>query len=137
MYHLYIDFTGPSLPSEQGDMYCLKACCAFTDYLFCIPIPNKEVETVVQYHLKGTYSLFRGSKVLISDNGTEIKNSLFAEVCKILNMTKHFLTTHLPSSNLVERHQSALKRCITKFCHPSGIRLYPIHVWYKIHIHTF
>ena len=103
-------------------MYCLKACCAFTDYLLCIRIPNKEAETVVQYYLKSTYSLFRGSKVLISNNGTEIKNSLFAEVCKILHMTQHFLTLYFSSSNLVERYHSALKRCITKFCKKDASR---------------
>ena len=116
MYQLFMDLIGPFPTSTEGNTYCLTACCALTDYLFCIPIQNKEAETVVQACLKNIYSLFGGSKVLISDNGTEFKNSLFARVCEVLNMTKHFITAYLPSSNLVERHHSSLKKCITKFC---------------------
>ena len=111
-----MDLIGPFPTTEEGNTYCLTACCALTDYLFCIPIRNKEAESVVQAYLKNIYSLFGGSKVLISDNGTEFKNSLFARVCKVLNMMQHFITTYLPSSNLVERHHSSLKKCIAKFC---------------------
>ena len=81
MYHLYMDLIGQFPTTENGNNYCLTACCAFTDYLFCIPIPNKEAETVVQAYLKHIYAHFGGSKVLITDNGTEFKNSLFKEVC--------------------------------------------------------
>ena len=116
MYHLYMDLIGPFPTTEEGNTYCLTACCALTDYLFCIPIHNKEAETVVQAYLKIIYALFGGSKVLISDNGTEFKNSLFAKFCEVLNMTQHFITAYLSSSNLVEHQHSSLKRCITKFC---------------------
>ena len=116
MYLLYMDLIGPFPTSAEGNTYCLTACCTLTDYLFCIPVQNKEAETVVQAYLKNTYSLFGRSKVLISDNGTEFRNSLFARVCGVLNMTQHFITAYLPSSNLVERHHSSLKKCITRFC---------------------
>ena len=122
MYYLYIDLIGPFSPSKHGNTYCLTACYVMTDYLFCISIPNKEEETLVQAYIWGIYSLFRGRKALISDNGTEFKNSFFAQVCKILNMTQHFLTLYLSSSNLVERYHSALKRCITKFCKKDASR---------------
>ena len=116
MYHLYMDLIGPFPVTEQGNQYCLTACDALTDYLFCIPIPSKDAETVVQAYLKNIYAMFGGSKVLITDNGKEFKNSTFASVCKELGMYQHFITAYLPSSNLVERHHSSLKRCIAKFC---------------------
>ena len=122
MYHLYMDLIGPFPTSQNGNTYCLTVCCALTDYLFCIPIPNKETEAVVQAYFKNIYVLFGGSRVLISDNGTEFKNSLFAKVCEMLNMTQHFITVYLPSSNLVERHHSSLKRCIAKFCRKDASR---------------
>ena len=109
-------FNWPFPTTEEGNTYCLTACCVLTDYLFCTPICNKEAKTVVQAYLKNIYALFGGSKVLISDNGTEFKNSLFAKVCEVLNMTQHFITAYLPNSNLVEHHHSSLKRCIAKFC---------------------
>ena len=111
-----MDLIGPFPISAECNTYCLTACCVLTNYPFCILIQNKEAETVVQAYLKNIYSLFRGSKVLISVNDMEFKNSLFARVCKLLNMTQYFITTYLPSSNLVERHHSSLKKCITKFC---------------------
>ena len=77
---------------------------------------KKEAETVVQTYLKHIYSQFRGSRVLITDNGTELKNALFKEVCKFLNLTQHHITAYLPSSNLVEHYHSSLKKCIAKFC---------------------
>ena len=119
MYHLYIDLIGQFPTTENGNNYCLTACCVFTDYLFCIPIPNKEAEIVVQAYLKHIYAHFGGSKVLISDNGSEFKNSLF---CAELQLTQHHITAYLPSSNLVERYHCSLKRCITKFCQKDASR---------------
>ena len=116
MYHLYMDLIGPFPQSEDGNSYCLTACCAFTDYLFCLPIPNKEAEMVVQAYLKYIYSFFGGSKVLITDNRSEFKNTLFKEVCKELKLTQHHIKAYLPSSKLVEHHHSSLKKCIAKFC---------------------
>ena len=111
-----MDLIGPFPTSLNGNTHCLTPCCSLTDYLFCIPIPNKEAETVVQAYPKNIYVLFGGTSILISDNGTKFKTSLFAKVCEMLNITQHFITTYLPSSNLVERHHSSLKRCIAKFC---------------------
>ena len=116
MYHLYMDLIGPFPTSEKNNTYCLTACCAFSDFLFCFPIPNKEAETVIQAYLKNIYAWFGGSKVIITDNGTEFKNALFKKVCDELDMIHHTITAYLPSSNLVERHHSALKKCIAKFC---------------------
>ena len=116
MYHLYMDLIGQFSTTENGNNYCLTACWAFTDYLFCIPIPNKEATTVVNAYLKHIYSEFEGSKVLISDNGTEFKNRLFQEICNTLGMQQHHISAYLPSSNLVEWHHSSLKKCIAKFC---------------------
>ena len=116
LHSLKTQFQKQHLTTKNGNNYCLTACCAFTDYLFCIPIPNKEAETVVQAYLKHIYAHFGGSKVLITDNGTEFKNSLFKEVCDELQLTQHHITAYLPSSNLVERHHSSLKHCISKFC---------------------
>ena len=34
MYHLYMDLIGQFPTTENGNSYCLTACCAFTDILF-------------------------------------------------------------------------------------------------------
>ena len=57
LYHLYMDLIGPRATSENGNTYCVAACCSLKDFLFCIPIPNKEAETVVQTYLKSTLNL--------------------------------------------------------------------------------
>ena len=123
MYHLYMDLTGPFTTIQNENTYCLADCCALTDYLFCISIPNMEAETVMQAYLKNIFVLFGGSRVLIGDNGTEFKNCLFAKICEMLNMTQHFITVYFPSSNLVAKHHSSLKRCIARFCTKDVSRL--------------
>ena len=91
MYHLYMDLIGQFPTTENGNSYCLTACCAFTDFLFCIPIPNKEATTVVNAYLKHIYSEFGGSKILITDNGSEFKNSLFkGGMCMIGNASTSY-----------------------------------------------
>ena len=71
---------------------------------------------MVQTYLKQIYSPSGDSRVLVTDNGTEFKNSLSQEVCNALSLTQHYITAYLPSSNLVEQHHSSMKKCISKFC---------------------
>ena len=37
-------------PSSKGNRYALTVICMFTGYTFCIPIPNKKVETTKSIH---------------------------------------------------------------------------------------
>ena len=51
-----------------------------------IPLRTKTAEEVVQAYMRHVYSKFGGSKKILSDNGTEFKNKLFAEVAKQLGV---------------------------------------------------
>ena len=122
MYHFTWDLTGLFPTSQNGNTYCLAACCALTDYLFCKLIPKKEAENVVQTYLKNIYVLSGGSRVLLSDNGTQFKNLLFAKVGEMLNMTQHLSQCICQVVTWVERHHSSLKRWLAKFCRKDASR---------------
>ena len=46
-----------------------------TGYTFCIPVPSKKASDVVTAYVDNVYAKFGGSKKILSDNGTEFKNS--------------------------------------------------------------
>ena len=57
-----------------------------TGYTFCIPIPNKKAETVLEAYMDHVYCKYGGSLKILSDNGTEFKNKLMEEVSKELGV---------------------------------------------------
>ena len=52
--------------------------------------PDKSGCTVVKAYLKELYCWFRESQMILSDNGSEFKNSLFLEVVTQLGINTHF-----------------------------------------------
>ena len=48
-------------PSSKGNRYALTVICMFTDYTFCIPIPNKMAKTVLKAYMGNVYCQFGGS----------------------------------------------------------------------------
>ena len=68
--------------SSKGNTYALTVICMLTGYTFCIPIPNKQVRTVVKAYIDNVYSQFGGSRKILSDNGTEFKNAIYEKIAK-------------------------------------------------------
>jgi hypothetical protein len=87
-----------------------------TGYVWCIPIPNKEAETVVQAYLTNVFCPYGGSAQILSDNGTEFKNALFEKVAKDLGCTRKVYTApyHPQSNGRIEGFHNFLKNCIAK-----------------------
>ena len=60
-----------------------------TNYTWCIPTYTKEAGEVVHTFLDNIYSKFGGSHKILSDNETEFKNTIFAQVAlDLLNTLK-------------------------------------------------
>ena len=57
-----------------------------TSYVFCIPLKTKTAQEVIQGYMRHLYSKFGGSEKILSDNGTEFKNTLFNNVAKTLGV---------------------------------------------------
>ena len=73
-------------PSQQGHRYALTVICMDTSYVFCSPLKTKTAQEVLQAYMRHVYSKFSGSEKILSDNGTEFKNTLFEDVAKKLGV---------------------------------------------------
>ena len=105
-----------SMGSTKGNFFALTVICMLTGYTWCIPIPNKNEETIVRAYIKEVYSHFGGSRKILSDNGTEFKNDLFKRVAKELNVEYKVYSPpyHPPSNGRIEGFHSFLKACLSK-----------------------
>ena len=69
-------------PSSKGNRYVLTAVCMLTGFTFCIPIKSKKTEDVMKAYTDNICCVFRPSKKMLTDNGTEFKNKLWTDVFK-------------------------------------------------------
>ena len=69
-------------PSSKGNRYALTAVCMLTGFTFCIPIKSKKAEEVMKAYTDNICCVFRPSKKILTDNGTEFKNKLWTDVFK-------------------------------------------------------
>ena len=73
-----------------------------TNFIFCIPLKNKSASEIVTTWRNHIAFLFRVSRKVLTDNGTEFKNSLLAEVAKELGLDlerKIYSPPYRPQSN--------------------------------------
>ena len=64
------------------------AVCMLTNFVFCIPLKNKSASEIVTAWRNHIAFPFGVSRKILTDNGTEFKNSLFAEVVKELGLER-------------------------------------------------
>ena len=116
MEFISMDLIGDFTPSSKGNKYALTVICMLTGYTFCIPIPSKKASDVITAYIDNVYSKFRGSKKILSDNGTEFKNQLFEKIAKELGVEfKCYTAPYHPQSNgRIEGFHHFLKSCMTK-----------------------
>ena len=62
-------------PTSRKHRYALTVICMLTGYVSCVPLKTKAAEEVTQAYIDNVYSKFRGALKILSDNGTEFKNS--------------------------------------------------------------
>ncbi len=89
--------------STQGSIYILVCVDHFSRFVVLAPLRNKSAATVahdIVSHLICPYTTPR----VLSENGTEFKNQILADICSQYNIKQTFITAHHPASNgLVER----------------------------------
>ena len=87
-----------------------------TSYVFCIPLKTKTAQEVIQAYMRHVYSKFGGSEKILSDNGTEFKNTLFEDVAKQLGVEYKVYTPPYRSqcNGKTEGFHRYLKSCIAK-----------------------
>ena len=88
-----MDLIGEFHPaSSKGNKCALTVICILTGFTFCIALKSKKAEDVVIAYLNHVCCVFRPSKKILSDNGTEFKNKMWEEVFTRLKM-EHRVTS--------------------------------------------
>ena len=92
------------------------AVCMLTNFVFCIPLKNKSASEIITTWRNHIAFPFGVSRKLLTDNGTEFKNSLFAEVAKELGLErKIYSPPYRPQSNgVIEGFHKFLKASFAK-----------------------
>ena len=120
MEFISMDLIGSFPESSRGNCYALTVICMLIGYTFCIPISSKSADDVVRAYVDNVYSKYGGSRKLLSDNGTELKNQLFTEVATELGVEYKCYTPpyHQQSNGRIEGFHSFLKACMSKHITP-------------------
>jgi len=79
-----LDTFGPLPKSNNGNEYAVTLIFDLTKYLVAIPIPNKCANTVAKAIFEDFILKYGPIKTFITDMGTEYKNSIIEDLCKIL-----------------------------------------------------
>ena len=103
-------------PSSKGNRYALTAVCMLTNFVFCIPLKNKSASEIITAWRNHVTFPFRVSRKMLTDNGTEFKNSLFAESGKGAGLErKIYSPPYRPQSNgVLECFHKFLKASVAK-----------------------
>lgn len=85
-----VDTIGPLHMSEKGNKYAVTIICDFSKFLVCVPIENKEATTVAKAIFEDFILIYGLVREIRTDCGTEYKNKLNEELCKMLNIKHNF-----------------------------------------------
>ena len=107
-------------PTSRGHRYALTVMDMLTGFVFCAPLQTMKAEEIVQKYLDTVYYRFNGSRKILSDNGTELKNKVFEEIAKKLGCeVRVYLPPYQPQSNgRIECFHKFLKTCMGKHINP-------------------
>lgn len=99
-----IDTIGPMAKTTSGNVYALTIICELSKYLIMSPMPNKEAKTVAKTLFENLILIYGTPKVIRTDLGTEYRNEIIEELCKLCNIKHNFSTAyHHESLGSIER----------------------------------
>ena len=104
-----IDILGELPITERGNRYILVIGDYFTKWTECHAMPNMEASTVATIPIEQVVSRFGVPYIIHSDQGRQFESKVFAEMCKLLQITKTRTTAYHPKSDgMVERFNKTL-----------------------------
>ncbi|GBN92271.1 Transposon Ty3-G Gag-Pol polyprotein [Araneus ventricosus] len=110
--HIHIDIVGP-LPPSEGQIYLLTIINRFSRWPEAIPIPDMRAKTIRRAIFDTWISRFGCPSVVTSDQGSQLRSSMFVEFTRMLGTQKIKTTPYHPISNgIVEGFHQHLKSAI-------------------------
>ena len=114
-----VDCVGPLPKTKSGNQFLLTVMCASTRFPEAIPL-RKITAPVVSKALVKMFTVFGLPKVVQTDQGTNFKSRVFAQVLTTLGV-KHITSSpyHPESQGALERFHQTLKSMLKKCCSDS------------------
>jgi len=109
MERIAVDVLGEIHKSRSGNRCVLVVMCYFTKYVFLIPTPDHQADTVAEAMVKEVFTKVGVPRFIHSDRGAEFCSKIFREMCRAFKIDKTFTTPFRPQGNgQVERMNRTL-----------------------------
>lgn len=113
---IIMDTIGPLPTSDNGYKYALTVICDLTKFLFIIPIRDKEASTVARALFSNFIIPFGIFREVRTDRGTEFKNELLSELCKLLKVEHKISTPYRHETvGTIERNHRILNEYLRSY----------------------
>lgn len=116
---IQIDTIGPLVRTVSGNEYAVTIMCELSKYLVAVPVHDKSAKTVAKAIVDHCILIYGPIKEILTDQGTEYKNQVFAEICHLLNI-QHFTSTayHHQTLGMVERNHRTFNEYLRSYLSP-------------------
>lgn len=111
-----IDTIGPLIKSYNDFDYAITIMCDLSKYLVTIPIKGKSAKATAKAIFENFILIFGPMKRIVSDMGTEYKNEVVTELCKLLKI-EHLTSTayHHQTVGTIERSHRTFNEYIRSY----------------------
>jgi len=118
---IVIDTIGPLEMSESGNQYSVTMICDLTKYVITGSVPNKEAKTVARAIMNNLILIYGIPREILTDLGTEYKNSILAELTEMLKISHSFATPHRHQTvGSIERNHRSFNEYLRIYLPNSG-----------------
>ena len=112
-----IDLVSECETSTSGNKHILTIIDHLTGWPEAFPIPDKPADTIVSIFINECLPVHMCPQYILSDNGTEFKNSFMDQVLQELGVDRIFSAPYHPQSNgKLEVFHKYLKPTLKKIC---------------------
>ena len=95
--HVHVDLIGPLTVTEKGNKYILVAVDMATRFCVIEAMPTKEAHNVAAALRARVFAIFGSPRVLVSDNGSEFVNEIFANLLDVYKTVHRTTVAYLSS----------------------------------------
>ena len=114
-----MDLLGPLPRSDSGNCWIMVVGDYCSKWMEAYPLPDAKAETAANKFVSEFVCRFGVPLELHSDQGTNFESAVFAEMCRVLGITKTRTTAYNPKSDgMVERFNKTLINMVAVMIEP-------------------
>lgn len=111
-----VDTVGPLPKSLNDNQYILTLICDLTKFLIAIPLADKSAKTIARAIFEHFVLIYGPMKSIRTDRGTEYRNELITELCKLLKIEHTTSTAYRHQSvGSIERNHRVLNEYLRSY----------------------